>query len=319
MSLQNILSPLSAELGIKITNPTERAYLVDAINRAARELHSLNDLRGCEREQVFQLDLNSSQIALPRTVDKVFAVRHYESKLSIKLTDMQPRYANSTWQAYDVGLYKWRLKGISPLKKSILDDTKLTFSLPLPNASGFNVVIIGGTSNSAKVTEVVNFSATDLSKTTVNNFTSVEKLRVVGTRQYDLTVTDMDANEIAEICNNEDESVYQIVQIMDNNDYAVEDTVVEVLYKVKFVPVVDDYDSFVFGDIYDEVVYYLTMGRLLAKQQGQEERMQLAMANSQRLLVGIIANVESQTEKKFTFDETGVTRIFRDLTGGMKL
>lgn len=317
--LTDILAPLAAELGIKLTSATERSFLVSAINRAAKEMHDLNDLRGCEREVVVQLNYADMQIAMPPDVAKIFGIRHFESKYPVELVDMQARYAEANWMNYDVGLYKWRLKGLSPLKRSIPDPTPLTFTLPLANGTNFNVIVVGGTVNSAKVTEVVNFLGTDLEKTTTNVFNKIDKIRRVGTVNFDLVVTDLDDNEIAVIANNQEESSYQIVNVMDINTTLWEDTVVEVLYKVKFVNVVNDEDSFVFGDQYDEAIYYLTMAKLLAKQQGQEDRMQLALANSQRIMTGITSNLESHTNKRVKFAENRIYNIFGRMTGSTKL
>lgn len=279
MPLINILADVSADSGISTTNGTDRAYLINKINQAARELFDSNDLKGCLREQLFNLGSSNQQVALPYYVDSIRGVRDYDSKLPVTIQDMVPRYQLEGWKDF-LG-YKWRTKYKQhPIKQSTLSTGKLTISLSSPASQDFAVIITGQTATAQRIQETVSFSVGQQQLITANNFLSIESFQKTSVTLEDLTIADLTGIILADIPNCEVRSSYTIIQVLDYDTTTSQDVVVEVLYKVRFTPFYNDYDSFPCGDLYDKAIYWKTMEFLHAKKDSELDINRAIAANA---------------------------------------
>jgi hypothetical protein len=258
MPLKEILSQFGSEFGIHINIANERAYLVNLINTVARDAYVENDLKNCEREQVFEAGQYDQQIALPQYVDKVIALRYYDTRLPVTQKDMRPRYMMHSWRLPYLGYpyYRWRMKGESPLKRNISNAGLLKFTIAKANSSLFSIVVTGSTINSTRIQEVITFAVGTTEATTINHWQDIETIRKTANTDYNVIVLDVNDNELATIPNSELFSIYKILQVLDRNEYPVMSNLIEVLYKTRFVPFANDYDQFPCGDFYDEVIFW---------------------------------------------------------------
>lgn len=261
MSLKNILLDVSSVLGLDITDATELAYHIAKINEAADELYRSNDIPGCLREQLFEIDdTETYQIAFPSQVDKIRAVRFYNTNGGqINLEDMRPRYHQHRWGSN--GRLRFRIKQQNALLSRSIDNAALfTFTLKEVEASNVVINIVGKTNKSSRFSETLTIPVGQLSATTLSSyeeFVSIEKT-VLST--YDITITDADGNEMGVILNYELRPRYTIVQIREddfapvtNNSYPL--NIVECLYKTSFVPYRNNYDEFPCRDC-DKLIFW---------------------------------------------------------------
>jgi len=252
MALIDILADVARLTGTKLTQADQRAMLVDEINNSARELYNGQDLLWCDREQLFAFDENDQQVALPYYVDKIIHARHYEYQTPVEQQDMRPRYRTKDWAEPWLVM---RTKEISPLKKNILTVGPLKVQLPAASPEQFVVIITGATDLSSRISETVLINVGELEKSTVNSFSSVESIRKPDVVTYDVVIKDIEDNEVSSIANGEPAARFLIAQV--NDKYRLQQAqsrLIEILYKVRFTPFKNDYDSFPCTDIYDHAI-----------------------------------------------------------------
>ena len=302
--LYDITLELAQELGRTLTDSRDRAWLVQQVNNAARELYSTQDITGCEREQVFVLDVAEQQIALPWYVGDVIGVRDYDTRVAIEQVDMRPRYMRDSWSRISqiTPTRQWRRKGYSALSREIVNEEALTITLPAAAPAAFDVVIVGSNSLAARVTERVQFAAGDVEKTTLNFFANVSSITKSAPTTLDLSVTTVSDVEVSSIPSHLKAARFMLVQVMDRGDTQAQSQLVEVCYKHIFEPFVNDTDVFVAGDItYDKAIVWKTLEHIWAKEEGKEERAAMAGNKAQAVLANIMSNAASKVELKFAF------------------
>jgi hypothetical protein len=305
MPLKDIKAKVAADVGIKLSSTAEDAFLLDKINQAAKELYTKHDLVGSMREQLFQLSATTQQLSLPYYIDTIRAVRDYETRLPIERVDMLPRYQTEGSRAKEGGL-PWRIKAEKyPLKANIGSDGPLTFTLKSAATVTFNIVVIGATSAASRVQEIVNVAAGALAVTTTNNFLAdgVERIFKSSTTDSDIVVTDIDGKEVADIPNSELYPSYTIVQVLDQDYTRGQTQLVEVLYKTRFTPFKNDYDSFPCGDVYDDAIYYLTLGIIHGGKNGDEwkAKAQMAYARAEQLVIEVAKSKQATLTLRMDF------------------
>lgn len=314
MPLIKILSDLASTLGIRLAVPSERAFLIERTNDIAKELYTENDLKYCEREQLFELGAQDQQVAFPQDVFKIIAVREYQTRLPITQLDMRPRYVYNQWRLPYIGFpyFRWRLKGVSPLKQDITDAGFLRITLPAGNPSLFTVIITGETANAKRIQEVVTFNPGGaLTINTVNSWKNVESIRKSSTTDVDVYIYDINDVEMAVIPNGELFTEYKIVQVLDRNEYPTQSQVMEMLFKTRFVPFQNDYDQFPCGDIYDEAIYWKTLAKIYSQMDGKEEKVVMCDAKAENTMMKIAQNVDGPIEVNLKF---GKNPIFNQFT-----
>lgn len=270
--LSDIRAEFASDFGISVTNATEKAYVDKLINDALNDLYTNNELYLSEREQIFNVGSDLQVITLPSEVDKVLAVRRYETRLRIGQDDMRPRYRSMSWtEPYlNYPYLRWRFKNRSCLKKEFLNIAPFTYTISDTVAGGFSLTITGKTNTANRITETITFGAADTTKTGTVSFTeyhSIVKSRVIS---QDIVITDADSNEVSVIPNNVLKNSYPYYQILDRfESSSSEFPLVEVLYKLKQDKLVNDTDSFL-DDVYDKAVYWLAASFYYAKKPGED-------------------------------------------------
>lgn len=270
--LSDIRNELITDHGIIVSTAGERAYVDNLINQALNELYTNNELYLSEREQIFDVFSEAQIITLPSEVDKVLAVRRYENRMRVKQEDMRPRYRSMAWSEPYLGYpyLAWRFKNRSCLKKEILNTAPLTYTINQPIASGFRLTITGRTNTASHVTEVITFGAADTTKVGTVAFVEYGVMQKSATISQDVVVTDADSNEVAVIPNNQLRCSYPYYQILDRYEtFSSDNTLVEVLYKLKQPKLVNDTDI-VLDEVYDKAIYYKASAMYYAKKPGED-------------------------------------------------
>lgn len=322
--LYDIIVELSQELGRDLNDLKQRDWLLRQINSAAREIYDAEDIRGCEREQVFNIGLTDQQIALPSHVGNIIAARKYEGRSDIQLVDMRPRYSRSGWKKpfLQRPYFQWRVKGDSALSTSLSDEAAITVSLPegVVAEEAFSVYITGSSEQSAKQTEAVDFHVGDSTKNTIKFFSNISNIQKSKPTTYDLVIKDVGGIKISSIPSNQIIAKFTLVQILDRQEEtSVSDQLVEVLFKARFEPFVTDYDVFTAGEIYEKAIYWKSLEHIFAKMDGKEEKAAMCGLKAHGLVSNIIANFASQLELAIDFGRNSTIEAFSSLEYGTVL
>ena len=301
MPLLDIITELSEETGKDIVSG--RDWLVRLANAGAKELYDSDDILGCEREKTFNVGSSDQQLTLPWYVQDIIAARNYDTREHITLNDMRPRYASSSWTKpfLRYPYYTWRKKGEIALTKNLSQEAALTVTLPLAADEAFEVIIVGSNASKSKFSETLVFSVGDLTKTTTNFFGDVTAIRKNKTISANLTITDASGNTVSFVANCELAARHLIVQILERGEQMGQDVLVDVLYKQRFIPMHEDYDTFVAGDTYDKAIYWKSLEHYYSKLDGKEEKAAMCGAKASAVLANIIATFANNIEMKIEF------------------
>lgn len=309
--LQYILSQVAPAIGLSIDNAQEKAWMIQQINKAAKELYDGRDLVNVEREIVFFLSGSDQQVSLPYYVDQVRAVRRHTTREKVPLRDMRPRYKSDGWSE---NLLTWREKWKSPLKRNITNEAPMTLSIPQAEASPFTVVITGSTPFSSRITEAVTFAAGEIEKVTVNQFTEIVGFMNLAPHTYNVTMKDADGVELSILPNVADRALYIVIQVIDSIAISLESPyVVEVLFKNAFLFMRNDYDEFVCPN-YDDAISWQAIGNALAKHKPQEAA--LAFTKVRGILSDIGGDKMQSKEKTIQFEGGETAYPFGHAYGG---
>lgn len=295
-----ILSQVAPSLGLSIENATEKAWMIEQVNKAAKELYEGRDLVNVEREQLLALEGDDQQVSLPYYVSQLRGVRRHNSRQRIQLTDMRPRFKTQGWAE---PLLSWREKWKSPLKSPITNEAPVTLSIPDVEASAFTVVITGSTPFSARITESITFAAGETEKLSVNAFTEIFGFINLTAHTYDVTMEDADGVELSVLPNVADKAQYIVVQVIDSSAISIESPyLIEILYKTAFLFMRNDYDEFVCPG-YDDAISWQTIGNCLAKHRADEAA--LAFQKVATVLRGIDKDKNQSKDKSISFESDG--------------
>ena len=250
MSLKNILLDVSSVLGLDIANADELAYHIAKINEAAEELYRSNDIPDCLREQLFSFDDSETfQVALPSQVDKIRAIRLYDTNRGqVSVEDMRPRYHKNRWGG--VGKLRFQIKQQNALlQRSINNAALFTFTLKEVETVPVVINIVGKTTKSSRFSETLTIPAGNLSVITTKSYEEFIAIEKSSLNNYDITITDVDDEIMGEIKNYELSPRYTILKIREddfsyltNNSYPL--NLFECLYKTAFIPFRNNYDEF---------------------------------------------------------------------------
>ena len=314
--LYDILTELAQEVGRDLRDSSNRLWLVQQVNHAAREIYGTEDIAGCEREQVFNVGVSDQQIALPWYMDGLIGVRDYDSGRDVQQVDMRPRYSRGGWKKpYLQSPYlQWRQKGESALSTNLTDEAALTLSLPdgVVAVEAFTVYVVGSNSQAARVTETVTFAIGDRTKTTTNFFGNVTSIQKSVATTYDLNVYDVGSVLVSSIPSHLKIARFLLVQILNRNETTSPTAwLVEVLYKQRFEMFVNDTDTFTAGEQYEKVVYWKTLEHVYAKLDGQEGKAMMCGGKAQGLLNAILSNSAQNLELEIQFGRNPTLECFQ--------
>ncbi len=298
MPLLDIINSVAADLGAKpASNTDQRSLIIKRINEAAIEMYDKTDLVNSLLEQVFDLDVESAQVSLPFYVGDVRGFRHYDARLRISINTHAPRYHYG--QAHEVWPLKYRRLNKSPLERNISNESVLKFTIPVVEASDIVLKIVGQTSNSAQAEETVTIVAGTLEAFSVGNFIMpLISLRKEDYNTYNISVFDVEDNLLAVIPNSELFSEYNIFQVLDH-DTTTNTAVIECLYKRRFTPLRNDYDTFLEGK-YDKAIYWKYFEHEMARQQKYDQAV-LAAGKCDAIIGEIMENTTVGMELETNF------------------
>jgi len=121
---------------------------------------------------------------------------------------MRPRYNQFNWE----GEWKnWRLKGLQTLQTSLANQSSLIVSVAAVENPPVVINITGSAIGSSYVTESITMTSTNM--TTVHQYLDVSSFTKTTVNGYDVTLLDIDANQISYIPNDELKASFQIVDI----------------------------------------------------------------------------------------------------------
>lgn len=269
MPLSYILRRVSAEAGI--SNPTlnteQKAALLDIINQAAEEVYENKDLPVSLLETYLKADSNK-ELALPSYIGELRAVRSTLWNDSWKLQDIRPRYQSRDWEDM---WNSWRLKYYSPVQLEITNSAPVTIIYPVIDTA-LNITIIGETTQSNRTIETKSITATSLVST--NSFLSFTRIAKSKVTDYNVTIKNADAVELAVIYADQLESRYAIVDVSQYPDLTCcsDGTyIVEVLYKPRLARLEKDEDSFPVDGM-DNLIIAKSKQILAENEEGAETR-----------------------------------------------
>jgi hypothetical protein len=294
MSLKTITQKVRARTG---TN--ESPYLTRLINDAAEELYRADDLVGANKELLVKIpSIGTKIMAFPHYVHEIRGLRYYYSMVTIKQNMVEGRYANDN---AGIKLDNWRDLGTSPLMVQITNASTLTFSIPMVESEDIVISVVGSTPNSSRLEEKVTIKAGNLSVETSANFDKVQSLTKLAPNTYNITVTDAEDTELTIIPNNEICSCYKIIQIRDDKFTGqLENSGIEVLYKEKFVPLVNDSDTFLDGR-YDDAIYWKFLEAWYSTQDGKGQESLMCHAKSDEIVKQIARDCNTAKDLSMQF------------------
>ena len=278
MSLQNIRARIDSEAGFNsVLNEDDKTYLNQRINAIATELYDKQDLVGSMFEVIGFWDNDTKLVSFPPSVGEVRGAHYYDSPVEITLRDIRPRYATGF---YGIQLKDFRELGISSLAVQMDNYSGLSFSLPEGEVAEKDIVItiIGQTPVSTRKQERVTILTGENSVTSTNNWIGApETIKKLEACEFDITVMDIEETELAIIPNNALLSEYLIFQVRDDNMVGqLSSNSIEILYKKKLEPLVNEGDEFLSGK-YDEVILWKFLEEFWSTQEGKEKQ----VANAQ--------------------------------------
>lgn len=317
MSLQKILLDIASECGVSISDDTERLWAIKMVNDAAKELWETEDLVGSLRELTFNIDSDaqsSSMVSLPGYVDQLRGVK-YSQVLGGKIpqNDMRPRYHfGRGWGANAFAMPVRVVRESSPLKRDIINASIITFSIPESEDNDIVITIVGETTNSSRTAEKVTIIAGSTEVSTVGNFIGdLINIEKTSTNINNITITDVDYNELGVIFNNELKPKYKWLELQDNNVLRGQSntspiyTSIDILYKPKFIPFVELFDEFQASDKYDRAIFYKFQELYFAQQDGKLENAILAGAKVKKLVDDMNIDSEQGRELEMEFGRSG--------------
>lgn len=295
--LLDILNRIVSFSGEDLTNAAQKSLVVTRVNQAAKEVYESEDLAGSLREIVLDLDTDTQQVTLPFFVGHVRKIRYHDARLAVTLQDQQPRYhyglSNEVWPL------QFRLLPNSPIARDLDNYSTVTVSIPQADTKEFSVILVGTTNNSHRVSETLTFAIGETSKESQSNFAAFESIRKNKITAFDVTIKDADENIIAIIPNADFKVEYQVLQVLDS-EVSNNQNFIELLYKTRFFPFQNDYDSFPCGDSYDDAIFYKYVEHELTREKDAEGAV-AALAKSSEIIERVTRDASSGIEKKINF------------------
>lgn len=289
MSVQYILQQTGFKMGLNPSVQEQRSVLLRFVNTAAREIYQTSDMAGILEEQYFKVNPNQT-IALPDYIGQVRAMREADSHAALNLSQMRPRYNQYNWQDE---WRNWRVKGLSALQQSIRNQSGLVISVPAIETPAISVSIVGSTDDSSSISETIQM--TSISIQTANNYTEISAITKNAVNNYDVTIADIDGNQLSYIANDKLKAEFQIIDVS-NAPWLLPNTNpvigwVEVLYKKALPWLQNDTDEFP-AKGYDEVIIAKCF-QLYFEEQGN---IQLAIA-FQTKATGLLAQIHEDANR----------------------
>ncbi len=321
MSLKIILTRISSELGISITNDSELDWAITKVNELAKELYESKDIKDCLREISINLDTTdsgpvfSSLISLPYYVGELRGIRYSNLPgTKIPLNDMRPRYhSGKGWGANAFGVPYRIVREDAAISHDIVNASVLVFSIEQAVEVDIQIVVVGKTTLANRRQEIVTIPAGSLTASSNGNFEEIDSITKTDYTEVNVFVTDVEGNELAMISNNCLETSYKWLEISDANANIQSSPVgqlssIDLLFKHKFLPFVNLYDEFVCRNC-DDIIFYKFAAWYEARTPGYEQRALMAQGKADELLSNLLIDAETGVNLELQFGANGLLDI----------
>ena len=250
MAVQDIVNDIASVGGIDLTSQDQLTFTISRVDQAARELYDQNDLIGSLREQVFNAAVQSGmQVSLPNYVGRVRACRYYFPELNLQTVDMRPRYAARFWQSKN--LLSWRLKTDQALLSDISNTGIMGIAFKDASTVDVNITIIGSGDFADHQAETLLIKAGTNAVNTFNSYNKIETFAKDVETMQNCYMVDSSGKLVSYIPNNQKRALFAMVQIINlpnrvnQTTFAPVTNFVEVLWKIRYKPLVNMTDEFV--------------------------------------------------------------------------
>lgn len=305
--LNDVLTRVAADTGY---NPTQqRTALLALLNGAAREMYDSLECSHIYREVTLVVP-RDKVVSLPSCVGDLRGMRAHTGDYPFKLESISaPRYVDERW---NYNLRNWRELGHSPVHTYVQSVGRLTIEAPVIS-DGASLLVAGQTADAERIEETVALTSSPLQ--TVNQFgPSIYMIASIGVRTCNITVKDVDGNEIAVLYNTENETRYKIVdvsQVAWGVDTQADETLIDVCYKHPLWRLTKDTDTFPAGSRYDNAWYELCMHKYFSPMENRRADASEHRALYSAALIEAKGSAESHIEKRITFGPNKYFNMFR--------
>lgn len=253
--LINVLTRLAGDIGYHVEE--QRLTLLQIVNQSAAIMHGMLECNAIYREITLAVPVNKV-VSLPYFVGELKGMRLHTEDVPFMLNGVSaPRYIKDV---LDYKFKNWRDLGISAIHTSLNSVNRLTFETNF--IENVNVFITGQTDKADRLEETVLINSSPV--LTSNMFgPRIDSIAcVTQDRRSNIIIKDSDGVEIATLYNNTDKTRYKIVDVSEfcfPADTSLNESLIDVCYKLPLTRLVRDSDSFFAGDDYDEAWYNISM------------------------------------------------------------
>ena len=313
--LLDIITRLASDTALDVVQ--QRKVLTALTNHASKAIHHELECNKIFREVSLEVPADKL-ITLPYYIGEIRGLRIHTTEMPFDLKSMAvPRYSSQTLQ---YKIKNWRDLGDSPLHTNLTVVGPLTFTATAIESTPITIIVTGQSDNADKIEEKIVMNTA--SKSSVNNFgLRIDTIACFTPRQYDIIVTDDNGNEVAVLYNSQHKTRYKLIDVS-QIFWPMSDTidgmsVIDVLYKVPFVPLVNDSDSFSAGDDYDDAVYHYAFYLYLLPMSGKEQDAQTEFQRAILSIKSVKDGTEDAIDKRLNFGRSKYFDLFKRRRGNM--
>lgn len=288
MSLKYVLTQSGNKMGLDPLVPEQRSVLLRFANEGARELYDQCDMSGSLEECLFKVN-GDQTVAFPSWFGELRAARPFDSQIPQHINQMRPRYNVVNWPD---SWRNYRIKNKHPLSKSVTNQSLAVITVHAVESPPVVITVTGPTDYSECVTEDVVMD--DISKQSTNVFNDYISFTKDRINNYNITLSDVDGNELGMIPNNQLESLFLIIDVSvfpfsNNNGGSQEAHWVETLYKKRLVVLSKDSDEFVNGQ-YDDIL----VNKMMQLWKEESDKPDAAIAYDQKATRSMARKIENE-------------------------
>jgi hypothetical protein len=253
--LINVLTRLAADTGYHITQ--KRVTLIDLLYKSGKEIHQQLEANKMFREVTLVVPTNKV-VSLPSFVGDLKGMRIHTNDIPFSLFGVgSPRYIKHT---DDYKFRNWRDLGDSPIHTLPTNVGFINFST---NVVEDSVLMISGQTDKAEMIEE-EVTLDSASVNTTNLFgPRIDSIACVSQdRTSDITIKDDTGTELAILYNNAYKTRYKLIDVSElffPIDTSLEESLIDICYKLPYRMLTRDSDSLISGDDFDEAWYNMAM------------------------------------------------------------
>ncbi len=305
--LLDVFTRVASDTGYNVTQ--QRAALLNLLNNAAREMYDSLECNHIYREVTLVVP-RDKLVSLPSIIGDIRGMRAHTDDSPFPLQSLSaPRYVDERW---NYKIRNWRELGHSPVHTFVAAIGVLTVECPVID-DGATLLIAGQTPNAERTTESVVLTSTP--QATVAQFgPSIFMIACAQERSCNITIKDVQENEIAVLYNTENETRYLIVDVSEvfwSIDTQSDETLIDVAYKHPLWRLTSDTDVFPAGSRYDNAWYHLAMSKYFAPMENRKNDAASERALYTVAMIEAKGGAEQNIEKRISFGRNRFYNLFR--------